>query len=132
MVAVLGGSRAEGLELGWGKGLEWPQLRSSFGAIEDWNKTNIDAYEGHGRQYLSSFMLTLNLLAFLFHTILQLVDQSYQLIRQRIVKRETFFEHLRALTRYMVFESWQTLIDFMINQSEPLPPRRARRRQNSS
>lgn len=86
---------------------------------------------GHGQQYLSSFMLTLNLLAFLFHTVLHLVDQSYQLIRQRIVKRETFFEHLRALTRYMVFESWQKLIDFMINQSELLPPRRARR-QNSS
>jgi hypothetical protein len=87
---------------------------------------------GHGKQYLSSFMLTLNLLAFLWHTVLQLVDQSYQLIRQRIVKRATFFEHIRSLTQYLVFESWQSLINFMINQSEPLPPRRERRRHNSS
>lgn len=87
---------------------------------------------GHGQQYLSSVMVTLNLLAFLFHTVLHLADKRYQLIRERLVKRETFFQHVCALTRYLVFESWQSLLDFMLNQSEPLPPRRSRRRPNSS
>jgi len=32
---------------------------------------------GHGLQYLASFLLTLNLLAFLFHTVLDLVDVRY-------------------------------------------------------
>jgi hypothetical protein len=81
---------------------------------------------GHGQQHLASFLLTLNLLAFLFHTVLLLVDPSYQLIRQRIVRRDTFFEHLRTLTRYLVFESWQKLINFMLTESEPRRSRRTK------
>ena len=30
---------------------------------------------GHGKQYLSNLLLTLNLLAFLFHTVLEIFDQ---------------------------------------------------------
>ena len=81
---------------------------------------------GHGQQHLASFLLTLNLLTFLFHTVLLLVDQSYQLIRQRVVRRDTFFEHLRTLTRYLVFESWSQLISFMLTESEPRQTRRSK------
>jgi len=81
---------------------------------------------GHGKRNLSSLLATFNLLAFLFHTVLLLVDQSYQLIRQRVVRRDTFFEHLRTLTRYLVFESWQQLITFMLTESEPRQARRSR------
>jgi hypothetical protein len=87
---------------------------------------------GHGQQHLASFLLTLNLLAFLFHTVLLLVDHSYQLIRQRVVRRDTFFEHLRTLTRYLLFESWQQLITFMLTESEPRRERRAKSRLDSS
>jgi hypothetical protein len=37
---------------------------------------------GHGKQFLSMTLLTLNLLAFLFHGILQLMDANYQLVRE--------------------------------------------------
>ena len=30
---------------------------------------------GHGEQYLANFLVTLNLLAFLFHTLLELLDE---------------------------------------------------------
>lgn len=69
---------------------------------------------GHGKQYLAATMLSLNLLAFLFHTVLEWSDASYALLRQVLVRRQTFFEDMRALTRYMVFESWYHLMDFMI------------------
>jgi hypothetical protein len=69
---------------------------------------------GHGQQYLAATMLSLNLLAFLFHTVLEWSDASYALLRQVLVRRQTFFEDMRALTRYMVFESWYHLMDFMI------------------
>ena len=69
---------------------------------------------GHGKQYLAATMLSLNLLAFLFHTVLEWSDESYALLRQVLVRRQTFFEDMRALTHYMVFESWQHLMDFMI------------------
>jgi len=37
---------------------------------------------GHGKQHLSALLATLNLLAFLFHTLPELLDSSYQRIRQ--------------------------------------------------
>jgi hypothetical protein len=69
---------------------------------------------GHGKQYLSATMLSLNLLAFLFHTVLAWSDERYALLRQVLARRQTFFEDMRALTRYMVFESWPHRMDFMI------------------
>jgi hypothetical protein len=69
---------------------------------------------GHGKQYLSATMLSLNLLAFLFHTVLEWSDERYALLRQVLARRQTFFEDIRALTRYMVFDSWHHLMDFMI------------------
>src|SRR6267142_1945598 len=69
---------------------------------------------GHGKQYLSATMLSLNLLAFLFHAVLEWSDEQYALLRKVLARRQTFFEDIRALTRYMVFESWYHLMDFMI------------------
>jgi hypothetical protein len=69
---------------------------------------------GHGKQYLSATMLSLNLLAFLFHTVLEWSDAQYALLRQVLARRQTFFEDFRALTRYMVFESWHHLMAFMM------------------
>jgi hypothetical protein len=76
---------------------------------------------GHGNQYLASFLLTLNLLAFLFHTVLDLVDAKYRLLRQALGARQTFFNDIKALTRYLYFHSWQSLLDFMIQQLELVP-----------
>lgn len=77
---------------------------------------------GHGKQYLASFLLTLNLLAFLFHTILELADEQYRLLRQALGARQTFFNDIRALTRYLYFDSWPHLLAFMIQQLELQSP----------
>lgn len=73
---------------------------------------------GHGKQYLAAFLLSLNLLAFLFHTVLEWCDDRYALLRRVLARRQTFFEDIRALTRYMVFDSWQHLMQFMIRGLE--------------
>ena len=70
---------------------------------------------------LASFLLTLNLLAFLFHTVLELADAKYHLLRQERAARQTFFNDVRILTRYFCFDSWQHLLDFMITRLEPQP-----------
>jgi len=69
---------------------------------------------GHGTQHLATFLLTLNLLAFLFHTVLDIADLKYKLLRTILRVRKIFFDDLRALTRYLYFESWEHLMDFMI------------------
>jgi hypothetical protein len=66
---------------------------------------------------LSALLATLNLLAFLFHTLLELFDSSYQCLRQ-LLPRKTFFDDLRALTRYLCFDSWEALKAFMIRGLE--------------
>lgn len=73
---------------------------------------------GHGKQYLAAFLLSLNLLAFLFHTVLEWGDDRYALLRRVLARRQTFFEDIRALTRYMVFDGWQHLMEFMIRGLE--------------
>jgi bifunctional DNA-binding transcriptional regulator/antitoxin component of YhaV-PrlF toxin-antitoxin module len=76
---------------------------------------------GHGKQHFSAPLATFNLLAFLFHTLLQLFDSSSQRLRQ-FLPRKTFFDDLRALTRYLCFESWEALMAFMIRSLELQTP----------
>jgi hypothetical protein len=38
-----------------------------------------------------------------------------------LARRQTFFEDIRALTRYMVFDSWDHLMTFMIQGLELQP-----------
>lgn len=77
---------------------------------------------GHVKEHLASFLLTLNLLAFLFHTVLHLVDLSYQQIRSLLGTRKRFFNDLRTLTTYFVFDSWRHLISFMLDEFDPICP----------
>jgi TfoX/Sxy family transcriptional regulator of competence genes len=69
---------------------------------------------GHGTQYLSQLLLSLNILAFLFHTVLELLDKRCTLLRSTLPRRDTFFQHISALTQYLCFESWQHLMLFML------------------
>lgn len=76
---------------------------------------------GHGQQNLANLMITLNLLAFLFHTLLDLLDEQYRALRQELVTRQDFFNDLRALLRYMLFDNWQHLMHFMLVGLELIP-----------
>jgi len=68
---------------------------------------------GHGQKFLSSLLLSLNLLAFLFHTVMDLTDEKYRLLRQTLRKRRKFFQHVEALLEYLLFDSWDSLFSFM-------------------
>ena len=61
---------------------------------------------GHGNNHLSSFLFTLNLLAFVFHTILELADHTYQNALKRRITYKNLFQHLQSITEWMVFDSW--------------------------
>ena len=84
---------------------------------------NLEHNFGHGKQHLSSLLATLNILSLLFHTVLGLLDQKYKLLRSHLPTRKTFFDDLRALTRYMYFDSWDHLLTFMLEGLElEIPP----------
>ena len=78
---------------------------------------------GHGSEHLANVFFTLNLLAFLVHTIQHLVNAAYRLLRETLSVRRTFFNDLKALTRYLLFESWEVLFAFMLDGLElGMPP----------
>ena len=73
---------------------------------------------GHGEKNLSETLATLNILSFLFHTLLELCDRRYQLIRKTLPRRDMFFEDIRALTRYFIFDNWNHLMLTMLEGLE--------------
>jgi len=79
---------------------------------------NLEHNFGHGSKHLSSFLAALNILAFLFHTLLEFMDKQYRALRTALSKRKTFFDDIRALTRYICFESWSHMMNFMLEGLE--------------
>ena len=76
---------------------------------------------GHGKKHLASVLMTMNLLSFGLHTLLERTDESYRLVRQAVGARRKFFAHLEALTTYFYFETWESLLDFMMRGKEVGP-----------
>ena len=63
-------------------------------------------------------LLTLNLLAFLLHTVTHLTNKIYRRVLAAVGRRAAFFNDLRALLRYLIFSSWAELLYFMAVQLE--------------
>jgi hypothetical protein len=71
---------------------------------------NLEHNFGHGKETLASVLVTLNLLAFAFHTAAGLAVFAW---REAVIARgapHRFFEHLRPVTAYVVFENWGHLL----------------------
>ena len=84
---------------------------------------NLEHNFGHGRQNLSAVLATLNLLAFACHTACDLADRAWKAARRELVTRQGFFHALRTLTSYLVFPSWENLLETMaFNRPPPLGP----------
>ena len=73
---------------------------------------------GHGKEHLSETLATLNILAFVLHTVLDLIDRRYQLLRRTRGRRSQFFDELGTVACYWYHDSWQALMLFMITQLE--------------
>lgn len=79
---------------------------------------NLEHNFGHGKENLSEILLSLNLLAFLFHNVLELVNDLYQKVRESLGARKRFFNDLRALLNYIWFQSWNDLLIFILTEGD--------------
>jgi hypothetical protein len=82
---------------------------------------NLKHNYGHGKENLSTLLATFIILAFLFHTVLEFMENRYRLIRKKLPARKTFFDDIRALTRYICFDNWDHLLNFMMEGLELIP-----------
>jgi len=74
---------------------------------------NLEHNFGHGKTHASELYCLLNLLAFQMHSILDLCDEDYRKARAISGRRDEFFNALRTLIRYQLFDSWQQFIVFV-------------------
>lgn len=73
---------------------------------------------GHGQQHLSYNMYLLTLLAFFMHQIFELTDGLYQACRRRLGSKAFFWESCRARTGILLVDSWEQLLDMLLNPDD--------------
>ena len=76
---------------------------------------------GHGQQHLSPLLASLIILAFLTHTVLEWMNDKYQLLRRKLPARQRLFNDIRTLASYLCLDSWEALMDFMLKRFDRLP-----------
>lgn len=84
---------------------------------------NLEHNFGHGKSHLSSMLASLNLLAFAIHAAAELADEAWNLALKASGARIRFFNHLRSLTVFILFPSWEDLLKTLAFQPmQPQPP----------
>ena len=83
---------------------------------------NLEHNFGHGKDTLASVMVVLNLLAFAYHTLAALAVSAWRAAVVAKAATYRFFEHLRTITTYVVFQDWPHLLR-SITEANIRPPR---------
>jgi hypothetical protein len=71
---------------------------------------NLEHSFGHGKETLANVLVILNLLAFAFHTAAYLAVLAWRAAVIARGPKYRFFEHLRTITTYVVFQHWDHLL----------------------
>jgi hypothetical protein len=87
----------------------WKIENETFNVLKS-NGYNLEHNFGHGKKTLASILVTLNLLAFALHTVSQLCVLAWRTALAARGARYRFFEHLRTITAYIVFNDWPHLL----------------------
>ncbi len=78
---------------------------------------------GHGKRNLAALLVTLNLLAFAFHTVCDQVEDMWRTARTKAGSRVQFFNNLAAVTSFMIFPDWDDLVSTLaFAKPPPRPP----------
>ncbi len=98
----------------------WKVENEKFNVLKN-NGYNLEHNFGHGKQTLAGVFLSLNLLAFAFHTAAQLAMLAWQKAVAACGATYRFFENLRTITTYVVFQDWAHLLQ-AIETADLRPP----------
>jgi hypothetical protein len=82
---------------------------------------NLEHNFGHGKDTLASVLVILNLLAFAYHTVASLAVLAWRTALAAKGATYQFFEHLRTITTYVVFQNWAHLLR-SIAEADIRPP----------
>lgn len=83
---------------------------------------NLEHNFGHGKNNLSAVLVTFNLIAFAIHLAAELAETEWKAAIEIAGSRVRFFDNLRALTAYILFPSWDSLLKTLAFQLPPPLP----------
>ncbi len=91
---------------------------------ENFNVLKNHGYElehnfGHGEKFLAMTRTALNLLAFGWHSVLDILEPPWKTAREAATKRTSFFAHMLTLTAYVVFPSWKVFLESLATFTIP-------------
>jgi hypothetical protein len=96
----------------------WKIENESFNVLKN-NGYHLEHNFGHGKENLAMMFAAMNLLAFAFHTVCDCIEDLWIKARQAKRARKRLFEHIRTITAYLVFPSWEILLKTIINSKPP-------------
>jgi len=96
----------------------WKIENETFNVLKN-NGYNLEHNFGHGKDTLASLLVVLNLLAFALHNTCDLVDPRWQAAKAKLGARYRLFEHIRSITAYIVFPSWNALLRTILTGVPP-------------
>ena len=96
----------------------WKIENESFNVLKN-NGYHLEHNFGHGKKNLAMVFATMNLLAFAFHTVCDCLEDFWKNARKLKHSRNRLFEHIRTLTVYLVFPSWKSLMNTLIDSKPP-------------
>ena len=87
----------------------WKIENESFNVLKN-NGYHLEHNFGHGKVNLSAVFVSLNLLAFAFHTVCDLAEDLWRKAMEKMGSRSRFFENLRSITTFLIFPTWDDLL----------------------
>ncbi len=100
----------------------WKIENGSFNVLKT-QGYNLEHNFGHGKRNLAAILVALNPLAFAFHTICDLAEEPWRTARSRAGARTRFFTRMAAITEFLIFGSWDELLETLaFTRPPPRPP----------
>jgi hypothetical protein len=96
----------------------WKIENESFNVLKN-HGYELEHSFGHGQKFLAMTLAALNLLAFAWHTVLDLLEPPWRTAREAAAKRTSFFAHVSMLSAYVVFPSWEVLLQSLTTFTIP-------------
>ena len=96
----------------------WKIENESFNVLKN-HGYNLAHNFGHGKNHLAKVMAALNLLAFSFHYVCDMLEDLWKRARKKAGKRTSFFNTIFHTCDIFIFETWQELFDFILIRKPP-------------
>jgi hypothetical protein len=96
----------------------WKIENESFNVLKN-HGYELEHNFGHGENYLAMTLVSLNILAFAWHTVLDILEPPWRKAREAAEKRTSFFAYLATLTSFLLFPAWPELLDALATFTVP-------------